>query len=242
MNLLYIVILGFALFFALQLINRLALLIPGEGSWRSFLLRSLPLLEFVVWLAFAFWSARIVFSGLPYRGVVESAMALVLIVALGWYVLRDFLNGVLLKSESDFKKGQIIKTPLVSGKVARVGYRTVQVETEKGEKVRIPFARLGDAIISSPPEKGQGHSQMLRFSLSQGKDTPGLPEEIKQVLYNLPWIILENEPLVHLVRDARDKPQLEVKFSVIKEEHALLVEQKLKAYLEGGDNRENYLV
>ena len=232
MNLLYIVILGFALFFALQLINRLARLIPGESQWRNLLLRSLPLLEFVVWISFAFWSARIVFSGLPYQGVVESAMAVVLILALGWYVLRDFLHGILIKTESELKKGQIIKTPLVSGKVYKVGYRTLHLETEKGEKVRIPFSRLGDAIISSPPEKGHGHSQMLTFNLRQGQDIPGLTDEIKQELFNMPWIILENEPLVHLLRDKEDKPQLEVKFSVIKEEHALFVEQKLKTYLE----------
>lgn len=232
MNLLYIVILGFALFFALLLINRLAHLIPGESRWRSLLLRSLPLLEFVVWLAFAFWAARIVFSGLPYRGVVESAMALVLVLALGWYVLRDFLSGVLLKTESEFKKGQIIKSPLVSGKVHKVGYRTVHIETEKGEKVRVPFSRFGDAIISSPPEKGHGYSQMLKLNLNQGDDWSGLTEQIKQELFNMPWIILENEPLINLVRDADNQPSLEVKFSVIKEDHALLVEQKLKAFLE----------
>lgn len=234
MNLLFIVILGFALFFAMQLINRLALVIPGEGRWRNLLLRSLPLLEFVVWLVFAFWAARIVFSGLPYRGVIESAMALVLVVALGWYVLRDFLSGILLKTESEFKKGQIIKTPLVSGKVARMGYRTLHIETEKGEKVRIPFSKLGDAIISSPPEKGHGHSQMIKFNLQPGQDTPDLPEAIRQELFNMPWIILENEPLVHLVRDKNEQAHFEVKFSVIKEEHALLVEQKLKAFLEKG--------
>ena len=233
MNLLYIVILGFALFFSLQLINRLARLIPGESSWRNLLLRSLPMLEFVVWVAFAFWAARIVFSGLPYRGVVEGAMAVVLVLALGWYVLRGFLHGILLKTESEFKKGQILRTPLVSGKVFKVGYRTLHLETEKGEKVRIPFSRLGDAIISSPPEKGHGYSQMLKFSLKPGQDIPGLPEEIKQELFNMPWIILENEPLVHLVREGGEEPQLEVKFSVIREETALLVKRKLKALLEG---------
>ncbi|MEE4177477.1 MAG: mechanosensitive ion channel family protein [Bacteroides sp.] len=232
MNLLYIVILGFALFFALQLINRLALLIPGESRWRSLLLRSLPLVEFVVWLAFAFWAARIVFSGLPYRGVVESAMALVLVLAMGWYVLRDFLSGILLKTESEFKKGQIIKSPMVSGKVFRVGYRTLHLETEKGEKVRVPFSKLGDAIISSPPEKGHGHSQMLKLCLKQGQDRPGLTEEVKQELFNMPWIILENEPLINLVKDANNQPCLEIKFSAINEEHALLIEQKLKAFLE----------
>jgi small-conductance mechanosensitive channel len=231
MNLLYIVILGFALFFAMQLINRLARLIPGESRWRNLLLRSLPLAEFVVWLTYAFWAATIVFSGLPYRGVVESVMALVLVVALGWYVLRDFLNGILLKSENEFRKGQSIKTSFVSGKITGIGYRTMQIENDKGEKVRVPYSRLGETIITRPPQKGQSHSHLLKFSLAANKNPVALPPEISRELLNMPWIITEDEPSVNLVHDADGQLMLEIKFSVLKEEHALLVEQKLNALL-----------
>lgn len=232
MNLLYIVFLGFALFFAMQLINRMALLIPGESRWRNLLLRSLPLAELVVWLTFAFWAAAIVFDALPYRGIVQSAMALVLVVALGWYVLRDFLSGVLLKSESGFSKGQSIKTGFVSGKITAVGYRTLLIETEKGEKVRVPFSKLGDAIISTPPQKGQSHSHMLRFLVPEGSSRGSLPAKVSKTLLNMPWIIAEEEPTVNFVHDAEGQLMLEVKFSVLKEEHALLVQHKLQELIE----------
>ncbi|MBW6497409.1 MAG: mechanosensitive ion channel [Bacteroidales bacterium] len=232
MSLLYIVILGFALFFAMQLINRLAVIIPGESRWRNLLLRSLPLAEFVVWLTYAFWAADIVFQALPYRGIVQSAMALVLMIALGWYVLRDFLSGVLLKSESGFKKGQSIKTNFVSGKISAVGYRTLMIETEKGEKVRIPFSKLGDAIITTPVQKGQSHSHMLKLPLPEGSNPGSLTGTISKTLLNMPWIIAEEEPLVSFVHDEAGKLLLEVRFSVLKEEHALLVKHKLQELIE----------
>ncbi len=232
MNLLYIVILGFALFFAMQLINRLAVIIPGESRWRNLLLRSLPMAEFVVWLTYAFWAASIAFAGLPYRGIVQSAMAIMLVVALGWYVLRDFLSGVLLKSESGFSKGQSIKTGFVSGKITAVGYRTLLIETEKGEKVRVPFSKLGDAIIATPPQKGQSHSHMLRFLVPEGSNRGSLPAKVSKTMLNMPWIIAEEEPTVNFVPDAEGPLMLEVKFSVLKEEHALLVKHNLQELIE----------
>ncbi len=232
MNLLYIVILGFALFFAIQLINRLAVLIPGDSRWRSLLLRSLPLAEFVVWLTYVFWAASVVFDALPYHGIVQSAMALVLVVALGWYVLRDFLNGVLLKSESGIKKGQLVKTSFVSGKIVAMGYRTLLIETEKGDKVRIPYSKLAETIISTPPQKGQSHSHMLRFAISKESNPRMLREKVSKALLNMPWIIAWEELTVNFVHDEQGPFGLKVKFSVIKGEHALLVEQKLRELLE----------
>lgn len=231
MNLIYIVILGFGLFFAMQLIHRMARMIPGDSRWRDLLLRSLPLAEFVVWITFAFWAAANVFAGLPIGGLVQSVMAVVLVAVLGWYVLRDFLNGILLKSENDFRKGQFIKTSFVSGRILSLGYRALQLETDKGEKVRIPYSRLAEGVITRPPQKGQSHTHMLSLAIQPDQERPLLTAEVLRELVNMPWVIAEDDPAANLNQDAEGKPLLEIKFSVIKEEHAMLVERQLQGFL-----------
>jgi len=229
MNLIYVVILGLALFFAMQLINKLASLITGENKWVMLLRRTLPLVELIVWLAFAFWAAAIIFPDFTFRRMVLGAMAIVLVLALGWYVLRDFLNGILLKTENTLKKGQTIKTSFVSGKIIYIGYRTLQLETDKGEKLRVPYSRLGDAIIIQPPQKGQSHTHTLSFDIKDGYKAQLITEKVFRELVNMPWVISENEPGVNLVHTDTGEITLEVTFSVMKEEHAILVGHKLEA-------------
>ena len=231
MNLLYIVILGFALFYALQLINRLAHLIPGDNLYTNMLLRVLPIIEMVVWLTFAFWAATIIFPDLAFRRLIFGSMAIVLVIAFGWYVLRDFLNGILLKTENTLKKGQAIKTDFISGKIIGIGHRTLRLEAENGEVVRIPFSRLGEAIISLPPQSGQSHSHSLLLPVDASKQLLVQPKDFLRELVNMPWVIAESEPGVNLIQ-TKEGTLLEVRFSVMKEEHALLVEKKLQEMLE----------
>lgn len=231
MNLLYFVILGFALFYALHLINRLARLLPEGNRYTNILLRVLPLAEMVIWLAFAFWAVTIIFPELAFRRLIFGAMAIVLVIAFGWYVLRDFLNGILLKTENTLKKGQTIKTDFISGKIIKIGYRTLLIEAENGEMVRIPFSRLGEAIISLPDQYGQSHSHSLLLPIDTSKQLLVQPKDFLRELVNMPWVIAESEPGVSMIQ-TKEGPMLEVRFSVMKEEHALLVEKKLEQLLE----------
>ena len=231
MNLIYVVILGLALFFAMQLINRIASLISGENKWVMLLRRTLPLVELIVWLAFAFWAASIIFPDYTFRRLVIGAMTIVLVLALGWYVFRDFLNGILLKTESALKTGQTIKTSFVSGKIISIGYRTLQLETDKGERLRVPYSRLSDAIVIQPPQKGQSHTHMFNFFLKDGSKAQQVTEKVYRELVNMTWVISENEPGVNLVHNESGEISLEVKFTVMKEEHAILVGRKLETLL-----------
>lgn len=231
MNLLLVTLSGIALFLGMQVINRLANLIQGQNKWVILLRRTLPLAELMVWLGFAFWAAGIVFTDYSLQRLVVGAMALVLIVAVGWYVLRDLINGILLKSENALSMGQTIKSEFASGKITGIGYRTLQLETDKGDKLRVPYSQLHDAIISQPPPIGQSHTHLLRFNLNECQQPHVVARSAYRELVNMPWVISESEPGVSLISPDSDSVILEVKFTVLNEEHAILVGQKIEAFL-----------
>ncbi len=233
MNLLLAVLLGLAIFFAMHLINRLANLIQGQNKWVGLLQRILPMAELIVWLGFAFWAASIVFTDFALQRLIIGVMATVLIIALGWYVLRDVLNGVLFKTENALRKGQTIKSGFASGKITGIGYRTLQLETDKGEKLRVPYSRLHDAVIWQPPPIGQSHTHVLRFNINEGQQPQVVTKKVYRELVNMPWVISESEPGVALVQSDEGLVSLEVKFTVLNEEHAILVGQKLEELLSG---------
>lgn len=233
MILLQLVILALVLWVLLRLGWRAIHLIEPGNRFRRLLLRYFPLLEFGLWLWLVFRFAEAVFSDLAYYEVVMGIMAVALIAALGWYLLRDFLSGIIMKTEIAFEKGQYIKTEIASGKISKLGYRCIILETDEGEKIRIPYSRLNNQLLSLPAGEDASHSHVIELLVERNRQAGELQREISTRLFNMPWVITGFAPQVNIsIHDERHF-LAEVRFNVIRREHVILVEESLRSLSAG---------
>jgi small-conductance mechanosensitive channel len=124
-----------------------ALVRPGRAL-RQHLAHLTPLLEAMLvfgalaWLVLRFTDGR--------NDVRLGALVLLLAVAVGaaWFAVRDLVAGVILRTEDRFEPDQSLRVGDVSGRIQRVGYRSLDVETEAGERVRVPWHRVAGSTTA----------------------------------------------------------------------------------------------
>jgi small-conductance mechanosensitive channel len=176
-----------------------------RGSWyffnlatrkkvtHQFLIRIFPWLEVSIWAAFAFWAINFNLSDNRSYFLVVSALAIVLIAVLGWFVIKDFIAGAVLRSDMMLEKGMQIKTDLVMGTIVSLGYLSMGVKTQSGDVLIVPYNKLSNKSVSKITEKSHGKSNTIRVLIPEHHSIQNIEKQIRKKMLEMPWIIAAND-------------------------------------------------
>ncbi|MFC2119503.1 mechanosensitive ion channel domain-containing protein [Bacteroidota bacterium] len=144
--------------------------------------RILPIFDLAIlvtiffWFIFRFWGGSDIFP------IITTAITLILLILFGWFWGRDFIAGVILKSEGYFEKNKKIRLNNKSGRIIRTTFRYLEFETDDGETLRVPYSRISGEYFSklSPGEKYESHT--IIFEVKEATDTKTLRETVRKHL------------------------------------------------------------
>jgi len=168
---------GLALACVLFAIRRALELVPLTGAQRDVLERVGPLVATVAVLAFSLFAARRLLGSTPANLPLVGAVVVVGFALAAWPAIRDVLSGVFLKAGRVCREGDVVRLDDIAGRVVRMGWRTIEIETPTGDHVVLPFShvarnklvRSGDRDALSP------HTFVMPspadLSLAEAKDT-----------------------------------------------------------------------
>ena len=94
------IILAVALYIFLRSVSSIFSLFANKEKIKIIFLRLFPVIEMILWFAYAFWASHQLFKDLPVYPLLAGTMIIVRVIIFGWYLLRDFISGILLKSEN----------------------------------------------------------------------------------------------------------------------------------------------
>jgi small-conductance mechanosensitive channel len=233
------IIFALVLFILLRVIGRLINTIIPQKKIRRILLRIFPLLEFILWVTFGLWALNGTLNEYPFNNLIITALVAILIAIVSWYFLRDFISGVIIKAEIPFEKNQYIKLPHAEGILKKIGYRSLELETYSGERVKVPFSRFtSDAISVQNPNDGlKGHETLLTI-------TARIPiEELKRKIAHeillLPWSSINMDPSVTVIEQNADYNTFQVRYFTVSSHNASLISQHLKNVFEKTNTSSN---
>ena len=107
------------------------------------------------------------------------------------------MAGLSIKMENNIAKGDYISIGQIKGRVVGLNVRNIEVETEAGETVYIPYHILSAGAYSI---KRQDTSKIQSFAFEFECDTSVnlsvLEVEIVKFLYGLPWVRTKPQPTV----------------------------------------------
>lgn len=230
MSLLIFILTGFALFFLFRLLFRVSNALLRQAAFRKLGSSLLPLLELALWLVYAFWGAHIFFGTHLYYDLVVGVMVILLLVAVSWYVFRDFLAGVLLKAEKSLEPGQMIRTPSAAGRIKSLGSRYLELVNEEGEEVRIPWAKLSNEVFILPPENEDNWPHKVEVPLLAGQSPDASQKRVLKLLHAMPWIITP-APEVKIKKAADGSLLLHTTFYTHIRSQAVIVEERIRQAL-----------
>jgi small-conductance mechanosensitive channel len=220
-----------ALYGILRLVTAYFPVLTGKRKMRKVFLKLFPLVQMFLWVAYAFWAFGQLFTGMNAYPVLTGSLIILIIALFGWYFLRDFISGIILKSENAFEKGQQIQTSEVSGRIQKLGHRSIEIVTCTGEHIIIPFSLLTGQKIVKPAETGNWTEQLIRLRISAAYQPEKVENMLKLRILEMPWIATDNSLKLRIIRDEAGNYTAEIHLHLLSPEMAVKTEENLHAFV-----------
>ena len=220
-----------ALFIFLRLVSAFFTILVGNKKIRMASRRMFPLVEMLLWLSYAFWVVHLLFNQLDIYKLLTGSMIVVLVAIFGWYFLRDFVSGIILKAENGFEPGQQIITSEVSGTIKMLGYRSMEVITNEGEYVKLPFSRLSMMNIARPADAGNWVEHVVEFKISAKYKSEKIQNMLEKRLLEMPWIVSGDNIKLRITREEMDNYLVVILFHSISPGMAIKTEENLQIFV-----------
>ncbi|MFW5758231.1 MAG: mechanosensitive ion channel domain-containing protein [Bacteroidota bacterium] len=230
MQILPIILVFISLWVLLKAIPYFARITFSRQTHYAFFLKIFPWLEAAVWTAALFWSLQKSVKDEQLLVILNSILAIVLIILIAWFVLRDFIAGVSLRASQMLDTGIKIKITNTEGIITSIGFFTLEIQNNEGEKIRIPYHQLFGQQFIRQPEKGYGKTQSMQTVISQKWGAQNIQQGLQKKLLELPWILPHEDMKIKLL-PKDDIYEVELVFIIIKDDMRAKTEECIRSFV-----------
>lgn len=143
----------------------------------------------------------------------EALLGALILAALAWTfraTAEDFASGIVLRMEGLIDPGEWIGLDDTGGRIRAVGMRSLELETESGRRLRIPYTRIARSRIEQSVKGAGARAQTFRITMSRAVPLARILEEIPRYALLSPWSSAARPPEVRLVGETPTEFVLEV--------------------------------
>ncbi len=227
LKLIVVALVIFATLWLLKLIWKNA---PIRKSLKTKLDRLIPIAEALVWLGFILWGIRQLMRNELWTSIGVMVIVVLVVALLTWFVARDYLAGIVLKSDGSMRLNDWIKIKGFEGKITKMGQRAMVITSNSGETVSIPYSTLSGEISIKPNPGEKLISHTFELKISKRGDLETSINEIRKALLNAPWASIKKSPEIKLLSDSAEDYQFEITLYSIRQVYF----QKIKEYMRSG--------
>jgi len=169
LSIIKLLFLGAIIWWFFILVNRGVALLLSEKPYKNRIDNTIFYIKTASWILFIFWSADLIFRGQPLISRIFAVLLFCIIIGISWSLIRDIVSGILIKFEGTFTKTSHVKIHGEEGSVKNMGFRAMEIETDRGETLRIPYSIIDKeiTIISYPIESIKSHTFELNVDKSR---------------------------------------------------------------------------
>ena len=170
--------------------------LPVSQSRRETFQRLMPLGEIIIGLLYVLISIPVILDHDPTTTPMVTAAILAGGVTVIWFAIRDFVHGVLLKASDVCRVGDHIQFGEVGGRLKRLDYRVMAVETSTGDEILVPYGQVSrQSITRSPVSDGQHRHGFAVYASGERS-----PSTIRDLLFEAAWThhwsVIARPPLI----------------------------------------------
>lgn len=155
----------------------------------------------IVWLIFGFWSIELIALKDPWYTRIFAMVLIITIIGISWAIVRDLITGLFTKMDGSYVINGWIRIKEVEGKIKAFGFRSLEIETEKGETVNIPYHLLNQEMIvrSQPTESVMSCTFQMKVPGTMHFNE--YQKIIRNEILNSHWVSLKKDPKVKLLSE-----------------------------------------
>jgi hypothetical protein len=231
MKILIVLFIGIAVYFLLKGLNIVKrYLINQRVKWiQKF--NFIPAIEFVSWLVFIYWAIEYLFQDKMFYQYLVISIVIIVVGFLAWFVVRDFIAGIIFKAQNNLQVNKMIQLGEVRGRIIAQKSTHLTIETTGGQIIKIPYSKLNQEIISEISDSTINEEFKFQFQTKKTKGKQETEEEIKYLLINSPWINFNITPILKLISEDNTFYTFEVTAGTLNHKHMWLLEKSIRKQL-----------
>lgn len=186
-------------FAAIRATRGLAATIAVSRVWRARFERFGPITELFTWSIFAAIAIAWLLEGHQLATIILLAGALLVVIIAGFFSIRDYFAGVIVRVERFARVGDEISVDGVVGRVVSLGSRTLELETDEGDVVLLPYSGLGRHNIIRRQRAGIAPRHTFTVKLPQGMDASHAEQLAYDAIILNHWAAPRHDPTVRVI-------------------------------------------
>jgi hypothetical protein len=215
-----IVIFGIGILLLFRVLSFLNKILPFSKEFKHYSGYLLPVLELASWLGFAIWCMRFIYEAKAYTTLIIFGILFLLLFVPTWFLIRDFLYGMLLKIQRKIEIDDRIEIADLNGVVVNADYFTFDIKTKNGNINTIPYNKIRSEVIVKNGANIHLEKQLISFIIPSKQDINKITPELKATLINAPWVASSQEPIINAIDGEPGNYVVEFIVYIIKKEHA----------------------
>ena len=227
------VFLSIVLFLIILIFRYFLQILPIRRKIKVILKRFLPATEFVIWAIFFVWTASSLFKD----NLIYSAILLLLIIlsmiVISRTIAKDVIAGIVLKTENSFSIGDILQHQEFIGKITKSGYRYIEIETDKGVLIRIPFSTVSEnPIVKINPSEIIKKNQTIKVTIPKYDSVSVVSDELKTLIMNYPLVSVTKVPTITVKSETENEFLFDITISTLDSKYLPVIKNYIKTKLD----------
>ncbi|NPD84042.1 mechanosensitive ion channel [Lentimicrobium sp. L6] len=221
-------LIAFILFIILKVIAKAFPYLIKQPERKKAFLRYFTISEILFWILYTIFVIRELSDS---NQIYSFGLFILLMVAgfwLLWYYMKNYISGGVFKLNSNFEINDSVQINEYQGKIVGLGKHSLELESDNGEMIYIPYTKLADAIIIKlhPGEMVLSHS----FTLSTANDKKSVDkeEEIRFEILSLPYSSLKKSPVINLIHEDAEHFVFELVVYTLEKDYFFKMEQEIR--------------
>lgn len=157
------------------------------------------LLEIVIWIIFAIWALKTILEESIYYTVIVIVIFLSLAIWITWFVVKDFIAGLVFKLNDNYQKGQFIEVNDIKGYIEEMNYLTLDLISETGETIKIPYSKIQGNIHKKSILDKSTIQYKFELQIPKNYSFEKAKGEIKKAILLTPGVDLK-EPIIKIIK------------------------------------------
>jgi small-conductance mechanosensitive channel len=227
-------LLALALVLAGLLLRRLENYLPSRRA-RGILRRWIvPALELAAGATAAGWTLEELVGNRSGNTGIAFAALFLLLIWIGRSVFSDFVTGVFVRMEGTIEPGRRMAVGGVEGRVAKLGFRSVAIESDEGSSFRVPWRTIAGEAIRLGEAGVAIRSHTFTIAIPRSRPIERVLQEIPAAALTSPWASTTQMPEVRLQSETDQSYVLRVTAHALDARFAPQIEAAIREELEVG--------
>jgi len=228
MKIIIVVIIGILVFVFLKALNTLHVYVNRKYKKWTRKLNLIPAVEFISWLIYIFWAIDFLFKNKLYYQYLVISIVIIVVVFLAWFVVKDFIAGIVFKVQNDLQTKSNIQLGAICGVIKAQHLTHIQIETSAGQILKVPYSRLNHEIISEISDTTSNEDFKFQIQIKKTKNKKETEDLLNFHIINSPWSNFNIKPVTKLLSEDENLYTFDVTASTLNHKHMWLLEKSVK--------------